>query len=68
MLLHFGKNSIVEEGNVSVEIGDEVLKLPPTYEEGCLLLQQQQQQLAWDPEAMSDPLEEPPSYDVCTAV
>ena len=54
----------MQQGNVSVQIGDEVLKLPPSYEEGCLL----QQQHAWDPEAMSDPLEEPPSYDVCTAV
>ena len=64
MLLHFGKSSIVQEGNFPLEIGDEVLKLPPTYEEGCLLQQQQ----AWDPEAMTDPLEKPPSYDVCTAV
>ena len=63
MLLHFGKNSIVEEGNVSVEIGDEVLKLPPSYEEGCLLQQQ-----AWNSQATFNPLEEPPSYDGCTAV
>ena len=36
MQLHFGKISI-EEGNFAVEIGDQVLKLPPSYGESCAL-------------------------------